>query len=278
MNRIVVETVTKDCRHGRFTFMPHDAFVGRSLDVYGEFAEHEVQLFQKLLRPGDVVVEAGANIGALTVPIARAVGAAGKVIAYEPQGVLAHLLAANLAANGLANVEVRRAGLGAASGTIRVPAIDYSRAGNFGGVSIGAPAETRGHAVALETLDGLGLAALAFVKIDVEGMELAVLEGGDRTVRALRPILFVENDRTARSAALIAHLLALGYALWWHITPLFNRRNFFGATEDVVHGVCSFNMLCLPPERGIAIANGLAVTGPDDDWSKALARAPGNAP
>ena len=262
-------TVTKDCRHGRFTFLPNDAFVGRSLDVYGEFAEGEVLLFHKLLRPGDVVIEAGANIGALTVPLARAVGPAGKVVAYEPQAVLARLLSVNLAANGLGNVEVRRAGLGAAPATIRVPHIDYRRAGNFGGISIGG--ET-GHEVALETIDGLAMTTLAFVKIDVEGMELDVLKGGARTIRALRPILFVENDRSERSAALISHLIAMDYGLWWHITPLFSRQNHFGATEDVVHGVCSFNMLCLPPERRVAIG-GLPVTGPDDDWSKALERA-----
>ena len=270
MTQIVVQSVTKDCRHGRFSFLPHDAFVGRSLDVYGEFAEHEVRLFQKLLRAGDVVVEAGANIGALTVPIARAVGPAGKVIAVEPQGVLAQLLATNVAANALGHVEVRHAALGAAAGTIRVPGIDYRKAGNFGGVAMGGD---RGREVPLETIDGLGLAALAFVKIDVEGMELAVLEGGARTIRTHRPILFVENDRTERSAPLIAHLLAAAYELWWHITPLFDRQNFFGATEDVVHNVCSFNMLGVPRERGLAIANGLAVTGPEDDWSQALARA-----
>ena len=262
-------TVTKDCRHGRFTFLPNDRFVGRSLDVYGEFAEHEVALFRKLLVPGAWVVEAGANIGALTVPIARAVGPAGKVVAFEAQPVLASLLTRNLALNGLSHVDARSAGLGAAPGTIRVPVVDYRQDGNFGGISIGA--ET-GSAVKLETVDGLALERLDFVKIDVEGMELDVLRGGAETIRRHRPVLFVENDRTERSAGLIGHLLAIDYQLWWHITPLFNAQNYAGATADVVDNVHSFNMVCFPVERRMAVTGGLPVTGVDDDWSRALAR------
>ena len=58
---------TKDCRHGRLSYLLHDAYIGRSLDVYGEYSEGELELFRQLLRPGDVAVDVGANIGALTV-------------------------------------------------------------------------------------------------------------------------------------------------------------------------------------------------------------------
>ena len=63
----------KQCRHGRMVFLKHDVYIGRSLELYGEYSESEAEVFTQLLRPGDVVIEAGANIGAHTVHIANLV-------------------------------------------------------------------------------------------------------------------------------------------------------------------------------------------------------------
>src|SRR5690606_13771278 len=60
----------RQCRHGPMLFNKRDLYVGRSLATYGEFSEAEIGLFRQILRPGGVVIEAGANIGAHTVPLA----------------------------------------------------------------------------------------------------------------------------------------------------------------------------------------------------------------
>jgi FkbM family methyltransferase len=260
---------TKVCRHGIFSYLPHDLFVGRSLDVYGEFSEHEVALFQQLLRPGAVVIEAGANIGALTVPIARAVCGAGRLIAYEPQAVLAALLARNVGANGLAQVEVRCAALGARPGSLRVPPLDYAATGNFGGVSLGADT---GVDAPVDTIDGLDLARVDLIKIDVEGMELEVLHGADDLIARCRPMLHVENDRTDRSAALIAALLERRYVLWWHLSPLFSPDNHAGRADNIFPTAVSINLLCAPVERGMTVSGAYPVAGPDDTYRAAFAR------
>src|SRR5260221_683648 len=187
--------VVKRCRHGVFNFFVADTHVGRALGLYGEFSESEAMLFQQLLTPGAVVVEAGANIGALTVPIANRVGPTGRVIAYEPQAALAELLARTVTANALAQIEVRTAALGAQPGTTVVPNVDYRAGGNFGGVPLGG---ADGTTVAVETLDDLGLTRLDLLKIDVEGMEIDVLAGAAASARRLRPMLYVENDRAER--------------------------------------------------------------------------------
>ena len=57
----------------------------RSLDVYGEFSEGETEIFRQIVRPGDIVLEVGANIGVHTVFLAKAVSPGGGVIALEPQ-------------------------------------------------------------------------------------------------------------------------------------------------------------------------------------------------
>lgn len=72
-----------NAKHGTFLIPPKDIYIGRSLEVYGEWCEGEVALFAQLLKPGATVVEVGANIGSHTVPIARAVGPTGMVFAIE---------------------------------------------------------------------------------------------------------------------------------------------------------------------------------------------------
>ena len=159
--------------------------------------------------------------------------------------------------------------MGAAAGTTRVPWIDYQRGGNFGGVAVGT---TDGYQVFVETIDGLALERLDFVKIDVEGAEFDVLAGGRRTIARLRPLLYVEADRTDKSGPVIALLLELGYALWWHVTPMFSPDNFFGNGVNVFDAIVSINILATPVERGITVAGATPVTGPDDDWVKAQRR------
>ena len=51
----------RECRHGRMLFNINDKYIGRSLDLYGEFSEPEIALLSKYLRPGDTVVEVGAT-------------------------------------------------------------------------------------------------------------------------------------------------------------------------------------------------------------------------
>jgi len=86
--------------------------IGRSLDLYGEWSEGEVALFQALLRPNDTVVEVGANIGSHSVFFAKAVGAQGNIVAIEPQRVVFQTLCANLALNSLTNTYCYQLGLG----------------------------------------------------------------------------------------------------------------------------------------------------------------------
>ena len=85
-------------------YLLNDAYIGRSLDVYGEYSEGEIDLFRQLLRPGDVAIDVGANIGALTVAMARLVQPGGAIVAFEPQRAIFDILCDNLRLNGLANV------------------------------------------------------------------------------------------------------------------------------------------------------------------------------
>src|SRR5882757_7907517 len=86
-------------RDGYFLVNRHDVFIGKSIEVYGEHGGLECAFLQRLVRPGDCVIEVGSNIGAHTVGLAKAVGPSGKVYAFEPQRACYALLNSQIALN-----------------------------------------------------------------------------------------------------------------------------------------------------------------------------------
>ena len=223
----------------------NDMYIGKSFDLYGEFSEGEVDLFRRILRPGDTVVEAGANIGAHTIPIAKHVGPTGRVVAFEPQRIVFQTLCANVALNSLVNVDCRWAALGAEPGEIVVPCLSPDNETNFGGLGLGA--YTNGERVPVTTLDSLAITKCRLLKIDVEGMEKSVLQGAGELIAKCRPIMVIENDREDRSRSLIKHLLGLDYRLYWHLPPMFSESNYFNNQVNAFGRIVSANMLCIPP-------------------------------
>jgi len=262
----------KDCRHGKMLFLTHDRYIGRSLDLYGEFSEMEAQLFGQIVGSDDIVVEVGANIGAHTVHLAKLVGEKGAVFAFEPQRVIFQILCANVAINELFNVHTYHAAVGRHFGSLNVPIIDYSVENNFGGISL--DQVMTGEDVVMTTLDSLELPSLRLLKVDVEGMEIEVLEGARQLIAKHRPILYVENDRKEKSKHLIRLVHELGYNIWWHLPPIYNEKNYFNNNENIFQKIISVNILCLPKESRIAMKGFRSVTGPDDWWQKAQPTSP----
>ena|GEM_PF-440298 len=265
----------KACRHGALMYPVNDSFVGRALDLYGEWCESEIELFASLLVQGDVVVDVGANIGTHTVFFGKHVGPKGRVVALEPQRFVHGLLVANVAANGLANVDCVLAAASSEVGTVAIPVVDPSRPCNFGAIAVS------GHGLAVTgatepvratTIDALALDRCSLMKVDVEGLETLVLAGASETIARHQPILFVENNTVERSAEVIRAVQALGYRAYWHIAPYFRGDNFFGNPEDVFAPYQpEANLVCVPATR--SLPGMLEVTGEDDDFVKALVRA-----
>jgi FkbM family methyltransferase len=252
------------CRSGPMVYNKYDLYVGGSLQRYGEFSVVEQEVFAQIVRPGAVVVEAGANIGAHTVELSGLAGRDGEVHAFEPQRLVFQTLCANLALNQCTNVHAKQAAVGAEAGTISVPAMDPAVISNFGGVSLreGRP----GEAVPLVTLDGLDLPACHFLKADVEGMEVEVLKGGEQLIQTHRPIMYLENDRAERSAELLTMVERLDYKAYWHFARLFNPANFYGNPVDGFPGVVSVNILCIPKETNMTVESLRPITSPQDTW------------
>ena len=226
---------------------PNDIYVGRAIELYGEYSESEAHLFEQLVSEGDIVVEVWSNIGAHTLMFSQAAGGKGRVYAFEPQRVVFQTLCANLALNSITNVECFQAVVGEESGSVLLPDLKYDTEGNFGGFS--AKNFGQGRKTPQVSLDGfLDVPRLRLVKVDVEGMEIDVLKGAEKTIEKFRPLLYVENDRVEKSPELISLLLSLRYKVYWHLPPLFNPENFAGSEENIYSNILSLNLLCVPRE------------------------------
>ena len=179
------------CRYGTMMFRVNDIYIGGSLAAYAEFSEGECELFRAWLRPGDTAIDVGANIGCHTVAMSRFVGEAGRVVAFEPQRVPYQMLCGNVALNDLRNVWAYWAPCSWNHRPVCVPDLPAGEHLNFGGMSLLEDHTSPVYEVEPIRIDDLGLDDVRLVKVDVEGMELDVLRGGEVTIMRDLPILYV---------------------------------------------------------------------------------------
>ena len=243
-------------KHGQFFILPNDIYIGRSLELYGEWCETEVLVFSQLLEPGATVIEAGANIGSHTVPLSRIVGPQGRVYAVEMQPFIAQLLSANIIGNGATNVQIALVGVSDQPDQLQVPPINYQSEYNFGGVSVDYLKSVEKikeyQTVPILPLDELvQVNRLDLIKLDVEHMELKALRGAARLIDAHRPAIYLENDDPAEAGPILEHLSGIGYAVYWHVSRLFNPANHAGNAQNVFGNVSCVNMLAVPKARTI---------------------------
>ena len=166
------------------------------------------------LAPGDLVLDIGANVGNHTLYLACVAGA--RVIAFEPNRDLCAAMEASLARNGVEDrVSLRVLGLGeTASRAHFAEAVPQ----NLGTQALALGAGE----IEVATLDGLGIEGpVRAIKLDVEGMEAAVLRGGAALIARDRPVLYVEamDEPTFREISIWAQ--EAGYTHWetFNATP-----------------------------------------------------------
>ena len=151
------------------------------------------------LPPGAVVMDIGANIGAVAIYLASKVGPTGLVLAYEPDASNLEISRRNLEANGNpAQIQLVPKGL-----FDREATLEFFAGGNYTSSLLKTSfveAESNKYQVVkvpVTTLDAeterLGLTRLDFVKMDVEGAEVAALKGARKTLERFHPSIIVET-------------------------------------------------------------------------------------
>jgi len=170
--------------------------------------EPDLAAIAQWVRPGDTVLDIGANYGLYTRFLSERVGPEGKVHAFEPSSVMGHVLRRNVAALGLGNVSVSACALSDKKGQARLHVPQFENAApNYYEASI-LPIENAplAECEAVETtsidsyVEANGIDGVSFLKIDVEGHELAVLQGGRETFRRFRPTALLEVNAPLHEA------------------------------------------------------------------------------
>lgn len=186
----------------------------------GHYEDAELRLFQQNLQPDSVVMDIGANVGLYSL-LAAQIAHAGKVFSFEPLPDTHRELRENIDLNHAAHlVEPIALALSDHTGEGFITS-DY-HSSNF---IVGAEAASAKQRIELSTLDQFAadraLDRVDFIKIDVEGHELATLRGATALLRRHRPMLLVElierpmefNERAVSDHRTVLALLAeLGYA------------------------------------------------------------------
>lgn len=172
-----------------------------SIFVYGYHEPEICNLIKRLVKPGYVVMDVGANIGAHTLIMAQAVGITGKVIAIEPNPKVHERLVSNLYLNRFDHVQPLQCGLSDTSGQM-ILHIPPDHLANQGIASLYPQAELSVQIpVQIHLLDeivtSLACQQLDFIKIDTEGHDMKVILGAEKSIETYQPYIlfeYIEKD------------------------------------------------------------------------------------
>lgn len=182
---------------GRRNFLdPEDMHMSVHMLECKEWEPHVRQVMKALLRPGDVFVDVGANIGLHTLYAASLVGEQGKVIAFEPVKRIFGILADNISINGYINrVRLVNKGVSDEDGQLIIHLYEGQAGGSSLG-SYGAAMPNRAESsemVDITTLDReIDEEFVRLVKADVEGFEYKVLKGASKVVSNKNTSVLIE--------------------------------------------------------------------------------------
>jgi len=233
--------------------------------MHGNFEDAEKRFVRKLLRPGMTVLDVGAHHGLYTLLAAKQVGWRGKVIAFEPSPRERRRLLRHLRVNACWNVAVEACGLGAKPGETDLFVVEgwQDWCNSLRPPAVNEP--TQRIRVDVERLDDvlwrLKVGVVDFIKLDVEGAELSVLEGAGKLLQGpSRPVILteVQDIRTRpwgyRAREIVDFLVDRNYC-WFSLKP--DGRLQPAATDLDLYDA---NLVALPAERAEGISKMLAET------------------
>lgn len=188
-------------------------WVGWNIFAFGEYSANLANIFRSIVKDGDVVFDVGANIGAMSLTLCKLVGARGQVFAFEPFPAALESLHQARRLNNLSNLQIREFALSNEVGRMQLysprPGTGALRGvgktGLTGMSSLAKPTEEYMRGVDFDVLDvevkrlddvvmEANLTSVDFIKIDAEGFDCNVIQGGLNVIKRFRPYVVFEYD------------------------------------------------------------------------------------
>lgn len=203
-----------------------------------------------LCRPGDTIIEIGANTGTETVGLAHIVGPRGRVVAFEPIPQIAEALRHNVRINNFKNVDVFEIALTDRDHKVRMHQPPSER--NSGQGYVTHNVKDPGIDVLAVALDSMAasIGCSPFILIDVEGHEVAVLRGARGYLRRHRPVIVVEavSEQLVRAGSSLSELADELTTSGYEVLRI-NRISVTPIVQEQLGPSCHQNWLCLPREQ-----------------------------
>jgi len=226
-----------------------------------DWFEDEIHFVRHMLKPGMRCLDIGANYGVFSLSCARQVGPGGRVWSFEPTPDTAKFLSTSIRENGFQNVSLLPMALSRASGTAKLVTHADSEH-NY--LSDDVSDEARVEIVDVRSLDDVtreqGLENIDFLKMDAEGAEIGILEGGERFFERESPVVLFEfKYREGANWELVDAVRARRYEIYRLVPGLQVLVPFERGDVDAFQ----LNLFAVKPDRARSLENeGLAIRSP----------------
>lgn len=254
---------TKTRYHDNFAYYSNDNVIGRSLELYGEYGQQEIDFLMWITDNRYTVYDVGANIGVYTSAFASR-GA--QVYAWEPNPNNYKLLKENT--HDMSNVHCYNQALGRTIGRIKIQDFDPQEPGNYGSLST---RFDQGVEVDITALDYLDIPMPNLLKVDVEGRELDVLVGCEKKIAESIPCIVYEAHETEQFAEIYHFLKKFNYRLFWLQCMNYRSNNFKDNADNIFDKTAVYSVVAWPESWPNSLS-AVEVSGPDDTAERFVQR------
>lgn len=237
--------------HGKMRIIESDQVISRSLALYGEWAEEELNLLKQIITPGACVLDVGAFIGTHTIAFSKFAGLRGKIFSFEPQREIYAILSENILISNCSNVTALNIGLAENPHKLSLASVDINQPENFGTRSLDRyhSSNIDTYEIQISTIDSLDIERIDLIKLDVEGMERKVLDGSVKSIANHRPIIFCECNSLDHGKEILEFCHEQQYKVHGFLASAYNPNNFSGVKENIFGDAKELALLLIPEEK-----------------------------
>lgn len=219
-------------RYGKIEVFVGDEFIGKSLELYGEWAQNEIDFLTLFIQTGycNHIIVAGANIGVQTIAFSHIIGPQGKIDSFEVHPDIFKVLHGNVKNQKSKIVQLHNRGLWNENRWISIDSLSKQDTLNYGGFSVELNdldiLEGVDFDIELTTLDAVVSAPCDLLFLDVEGAELKVIQGAKQLIRSYNPLIYTEVRSLEEGVPLYQLLKTFDYHIYLFSPLAYNPDNY----------------------------------------------------